>query len=121
MRHYTSDFSSIMGLRVSEHGPDARVVTVVGELDTVTAPELAAVLSDQLTAVRLVVDLDGVQFVSSAGLTVLFEAHELATRKDRVLRLVCQSPIVHRALAVTGLDQHFSFADTVSQALQDRP
>ncbi len=116
----TSDFSDIIGLRVSEPGPDARVVTVVGEVDTLTAPELATVLTEQLTAARLVVaDLDGVQFMGSAGLSVLFEAHELATRQHRVLRLVCHSRIVLRALQTADLHQHFTFADTVPDALRD--
>jgi anti-anti-sigma factor len=59
--------------------------------------------------------------MSSAGLSVLFEANELATRHDRVLRLVCHSRIAHRALATTGLDQPFAFADNVPDALQDSP
>lgn len=90
------DFSAeIMGLQVIEHGADARVVTVTGEVDSLTAPELAACLTAQLAgARRVVVDLDGVQFLGSAGLSVLFEANELATREDRDLRLVCHSRIV---------------------------
>ena len=32
--------SDILNLQVTEHGPDARVVTVVGEINAVTAPEL---------------------------------------------------------------------------------
>lgn len=34
--------SEILDLQVAEHGPDARVVTVEGEIDALTAPELAA-------------------------------------------------------------------------------
>lgn len=116
-----SDFPvDIMGLRVAEHGPDARVVTVVGEVDTLTAPELATFLSVQLAAARrVVIDLDGVRFLGSAGLSVLFEANELATREQRGLWLVCNSRIANRALDVTDLREHFTFADTVPEALQN--
>ena len=118
----SSDFADIMGVQVAHHGPDARVVTVVGEVDALTAPELAIVLSAQLAAVRiLVVDLDGVGFLGSAGLSVLFEAHELATRERRVLRLVCHSRIANRALEATELKEHFTFADNVTDALKDSP
>jgi len=82
LRTVASDFSAeIMGLQVVEHGSDARVVTVTGEIDSLTVPELAAFVTAQLAEARLVVvDLDGVQFLGSAGLAVLFEADELASR-----------------------------------------
>ncbi|HEY6425085.1 MAG TPA: hypothetical protein VIY28_17955 [Pseudonocardiaceae bacterium] len=37
--------ADILGLQVTEHGSDARVVTVVGEIDALTAPELATFLT----------------------------------------------------------------------------
>jgi anti-sigma B factor antagonist len=119
----SNDFSAeIMGLQVAEHGSDARVVTVTGEVDSLTAPELATFLTAQLTAVRLVVvDLDSVAFLGSAGLAVLFEANELAIQLDRGLRLVCHSRIVNRAMDVTELRRHFTFADTVADAVKDLP
>lgn len=110
--------TDVLALHVTEHGPDARVVTVTGEIDVVTAPQLAACVTRQLTvAQRVVVNLDGVRLLSSAGLSVLFEANELATQEDRELRIVCQSRTAHLALEVTGLHEHFIFADTVIDAL----
>ena len=118
-----SDYSAdIIGLQVAEHGSDARVVTVRGEVDTLTAPKLASFLSTQLSAARIVVvDLDGVEFLGSAGLSALFEANELAARERRALRLVCHSRIANRALEATELRDHFTFADTVPDALQNSP
>ncbi len=119
MTRVENDFpADIIGLRVAEHGPDARVVTVTGEVDTLTAPKLASLLSEQLSAARVVVvDLDGVEFLGSAGLSVLFEANELATRERRALRLVCHSRIANRAMEATELRDQFTFADTVPDAL----
>src|SRR5918998_6426053 len=115
-----SDFpADIIGLQVAEYGPDARVVTVTGEIDTLTAPRLASFLNMQLSAARVVVvDLDGVEFLGSAGLSALFEANELASREDRALRLVCHSRIANRALEATELREQFIFADTVPDALK---
>lgn len=123
MRIVTSDFpADIMELQVAEHGSDTRVVTVVGEVDALTAPELATFLTAQLATARLVVvDLDGVRFLGSAGLSVLFDANELAHREDRALRLVCNSRIANRALEATELKEHFDFAGTVPDALKDSP
>ena len=115
-------FTDVLDLHVTEHGTDARVVTVGGEIDTLTAPELAVFVIAQLVAVPLVVlDLDGVQFLGSAGLSVLVKANKLAAQQGRRLRLVCHSGMVNRALDVTGLRDQFTFADTVSAALQDSP
>jgi anti-anti-sigma factor len=94
------------------------VVTVVGQIDTPTALELATSLIAQMTAARVVVvDLDAVRFLGSAGLSALFEANELATQQDHALRLVCNSRIANWALAAAGLRDCFTFADSVPDAL----
>jgi anti-sigma B factor antagonist len=123
MRGVSSDFpADIVGLLVVEHGPDARVVTVTGEVDALTAPELASFLTAQLAVAQLVVvNLDGVRFLDSAGLSVLFEVNELATQQGRDMRLVCNSRTANLALEVTGLRERLSFADSVPDALNNLP
>ena len=110
----------LVGLQVTDHGPDARVVTVTGEMDALTAPMLAACLSAQFAVARLVVvDLDGLKFLASAGLRVLFEANELAIERGRHLRFVCNCPVANLALQTTGLRQHLIFFDNVADALSN--
>jgi anti-sigma B factor antagonist len=110
--------SDILSLEVAEHGPDVRVVTVAGEIDTLSAPELAAFLIAQLVvAPVVVVNLDGVRFMESSGLSALFEANRFASREDRALRLVCNSQTANWALKVTGLREQFTFADSVADAV----
>jgi anti-sigma B factor antagonist len=114
----SSDAPADIGLRVVEHRPEARVVTLVGDIDTPTALELANTFNTQLAVARIVVvDLDDVSFLGSAALSTLFEASELATRQHRAVRLVCNSPIANRALAAAGLREYFIFADSVPSAL----
>jgi anti-sigma B factor antagonist len=99
---------------VDEHGPDARVVTATGEIDALSAPELAAFLTAQLIAAPVgTMNLDGVRFLSSAGLRALFEVHEFAGREGLKLRLVCHSPTANWALETTALRKHFTFTDNV--------
>jgi anti-anti-sigma factor len=119
VRTVSSGFAvDIMGLQVTDYGPDARVVTVTGEVDVVTAPDLADCLTMQLAGSQIVVvDLDGVRFLGSAGVAVLFEANELATRQGRDLQLVSHSRTANQALKITGLVTCFTFADTVPDAL----
>ncbi|MDT7712278.1 MAG: anti-sigma factor antagonist [Pseudonocardiales bacterium] len=111
--------SDVLDLQVSEHGPYARVVTVGGEIDALTAPELGALLTAQLAVASLVVvDLERVRFLGSAGLSVLLAANELATRENRYLWLAFpRRGMANRALEVTGLGERFNVAETVAAAL----
>jgi anti-sigma B factor antagonist len=110
--------SDILSLEVTKYPSGARVVTVIGEIDGLTAPELNAFLTEQLVVGQaVVVNLDGVRFMGSAGLAVLFEAYQFALREDLDLRLVCNSQTVGWALDATGLREHFVIADTVPDAL----
>jgi anti-sigma B factor antagonist len=110
----------LVGLQVTDYGADARVVTVTGEVDALTAPTLAACLSAQLAVPQVVVvDLDGVKFLASAGLQVLFEANELAIERGCYLRFVCNCPLANLVLETTGLRQHLTFADDVADALSN--
>ena len=90
-------------------------VTVAGEVDTLGAPVLGGCL-DQLLArpdVRTVeLDLSGVTFLGSAGLTVLVRAHRTAEGTGRVLRVRCGTGrAVLRPLQITGLVDVLTLAD----------
>jgi anti-sigma B factor antagonist len=112
--------SDILELHLTGHGSNARVVTVTGEVNALTAPELAALLTAQLIVAPLVVvDLNGVRFLDAAGLSALVEANEFATREDRELRLVCNSQTATWALDASGIRERFTFADTVLDALNN--
>lgn len=116
----SSDISTVLGLRVTKHGSDFRVVTVVGQIDTPGGLELANFLIAQLDVARVViVDLDGVQLLGSAGLSALFEANELAAEQGRALPLVCHSRIANWVLEASGLWEYFTFADSVPDAVQE--
>lgn len=61
-------------------------VAVVGRLDTGTAPELEAELKASLDGVEsLVLDLGGLDYLSSAGLRVLLAAQKTMNRQGRML------------------------------------
>ena len=112
------EIGEVIRFDVVSHGPDARVVHVVGEIDTLTAPVLRAQLDEHLPIVPLLVlDLSDVTFLGSAGLAVLVAAKDSADARGHTLRLVCGSRIVTRALEATGLLTLFDVADGVPQAL----
>ena len=56
---------------------EATVIEVVGRLDTTSAPALEKAINEDIgDAKKLVLDLKGVQYISSAGLRVLLGAQK---------------------------------------------
>ena len=85
-------------------------VSAVGELDALTAPAFRSVLHTELQRrpPELVIDLSGIRFLDSAGLTVLVEAQNAAHDLDVALRLIATTRAVTCALTVTGLIDFFT-------------
>ncbi|MBC8093070.1 MAG: STAS domain-containing protein [Pseudonocardia sp.] len=99
------------------------LLTVSGEIDSLTAPRLDGALqrlSGEATAVQ-VVDLTGVVFLASSGLAVLIEAAHRAAAAERRLRLLVQGRPVLRALQITGTDRLFDLHTDRDAALLPHP
>ena len=60
---------------------DETTIEVVGRLDTITAPILETRINENLGGTQtLVLDLKGLEYISSAGLRVLLGAHKKMQR-----------------------------------------
>ena len=76
--------------------------TLEGRLDTVTAPEFDKELQESLDGVTdLTLDLEKLEYISSAGLRVLLSAQKTMT-KQGTMRLVHVTDTVMEILEVTG-------------------
>lgn len=100
------------------------VVVAVGEIDADTAPLLAdAVKStlDRAAGQPCVLDLTGVDFLNSAGLTALVDATRHGRARREPLRIVVDAnrPVI-RPIQVTGLDDVLALYHTVEEALNAR-
>lgn len=99
----------------------AVVITVEGEVDMVTAPQLRSVVLEQLAdgaGVELVVlALDGVSFLGTSGLAVLIEVREAAHARGVELRIASTTRRVLRPLTIAGLLPMFDVHDTLDAAL----
>ncbi len=106
-------FDDVITLSTATGEDGSVTVTVVGEVDTFTAPVLRSTLDTQLeqTPSELVIDLSGVEFLGSAGLAVLVETQKSARAKDVGLRLIATTRAVTRPLEVTGLIDLFTIVD----------
>ena len=96
------------------------VVSVSGEVDVYTAPQLRSALDEQISVgrTRLVVDMSEVGFVDSTGLGVLVGRLKLVRAHGGWLRLVCTDERTLRVFNITGLDKVFSIHETVDSALE---
>ncbi|MDA8370132.1 MAG: STAS domain-containing protein [Nocardiopsaceae bacterium] len=104
-----------MELKISRRShADYAVVTVRGEIDLYTAPQMHSALVDALGdgAQRLIVDMSRVEFCDSTGISVLLSAMKRAREKDGELELVAPKPAVMKILEVTGLDAVFTIQET---------
>jgi chromosome partitioning protein len=76
--------------------------TFIGRLDTVTAPELEAEISAILpTAESLVLDMEKLEYISSAGLRVILKTQKALTQKAG-LKLIHVSDDVREVFEITG-------------------
>ena len=61
-------------------------VTIVGRLDTTTAPELETALKESFEGVeKLVLDFAGLEYLSSAGLRVLLAAQKVMNKQGEMI------------------------------------
>ena len=96
----------------------ATVIHLVGELDLYNAPKVRAALLELCTEQpeRLIVDLSEVDFVDSTALGVLIEARTKLENRQAFL-LAAPGLETHRALTISGLDQHLAVHETIESAL----
>ena len=78
------------------------VLEVSGRLDTTTAPVLDKTISEDISAnTDLVLDLKGLEYISSAGLRVLLSAQKRMQKNGAMkLRNVCET--VQEVFELTG-------------------
>ena len=109
-----------MSLTVStvQHG-DVVVVTVAGELDMGTAPQLQDQITDLLDKgrSRLVFDLADLSFCDSTGLSVFVRAKNSCDEAGGVVRLAAPQRGVLRILQVSGLVEVLQTYPTVDEAV----
>jgi len=96
-----------------------QAVSVSGELDQSTAPELrtalAGVLGDESGGV--LVDLSDCAFIDSTGLSLLVETKRQLAEDTRRFGVCCPDADVRRLLELTGIDQAVGLFDTRDEAV----
>jgi len=109
----------------TERRAEAVVLLAEGEVDSYTAPMLRDRLAEAFTdaaaaRIPVVLDVSGVEFFASSGLSVLVEYHTLGADQGTPLRLVSPSGSVLRALRATMLNEVLELYFSLTEALAAR-
>ena len=96
------------------------VITVTGEVDALTAPQLSAAIGEATVGspTGVIVDLAEVDFLASAGLRVLIATHDLVAASAR-FGIVASGPATRRPITALGLDGILPLHRTLEEALAD--
>ncbi|MEO6082345.1 MAG: STAS domain-containing protein [Umezawaea sp.] len=106
----------------SEQVGGAEIVRVAGEVDICTAPRLNAALSAACESVQpkgaLVVDLTGVTYFGSFGLSAVVIAHHRCQERRGTFLVVADDQLVLRPLRTSGLDRVFTIVRSTDEAAE---
>lgn len=108
------DFS----VQVGELGSWA-LVQAHGDIDVATAPRLREQLIELVTdgRSRIILDLDGVDFLDSTGLGVIVGVLKRTRTHGGDLRLVCNTPRLRKVFELTALDRALPLSASAEEAV----
>ena len=98
-----------------ERSGDSALVTVRGEIDVASAPQLRTHLHELCTedTRTVVVDLREVTFLDSSALGVLVGALRRCRENESEFRLVINSPRLLKIFEITGLTTVFEISESL--------
>ena len=91
----------------SKKEKNTMTISVKGRIDTATAPEFEKAVKAAQDITELIIDMDGLEYISSAGLRVLLYAHKSMNGKG-TMKLVHVNESIMDILDITG------FADVMT-------
>ena len=94
------------------------IFTLQGRIDTRGAVDLDLALQEAVMAekYKMILDMSGVRYISSAGLRTLADVLTRNREHDGDLKLVALPAKVLRVLQIIGFDNFFSIYDTIKDA-----
>ena len=111
-----------MDLQIDDHeiDPETHVIDVAGQIDLYSAPEFKerTLRVIERGKRRIVVDLSGVTFMDSTGLSVLVGAFKRLRLMDGRLAIVATDDDIRRIFEITGLDRSFTLCRGREDALE---
>lgn len=99
----------------------AVVLQVAGRIDGETAPDLDKVCRQWISSVdrNMILDLSGVQYISSAGLSTILSAGKELDRNGGRLLIAGLTERLRQIFVFSGFDSLFPIFDTQETAMAD--
>lgn len=92
-------------MTVNKQQPDRKtlILDIEGSINALTAPELESILKSSLNDIeKLTINLEKVDYVSSAGLRILLTAHNVMEEKKASMVIKNINPNVEEIFDITG-------------------
>ena len=98
---------------------EVTVIKLTGSIDALTAPQITEFIQGQVAKghIKLVADMSGVDYTSSAGLRVLLGAIKETRAKSGDLRLTGVQPDVKKVLNLSGFTNILKMFDSLDVAV----
>ncbi|GAB4482945.1 MAG: hypothetical protein Kow00124_32110 [Anaerolineae bacterium] len=111
--------SDITSLLVEKRPSGLLVIRVSGDLDSLGTHMVEEDFNRAVAgqSARVLVDLSGVRFISSAGMAMLLVSGKTLRQNGGSLLLTGANARVMEVLAMTGINQMFDFYPTLAEAL----
>ena len=108
---------STLGIQV-RNGGSRWIVQLRGELELASASACRKALDALLYAgADILVDLRGLTFLDSMGLSALVHAHIVGAERGRRVSFIRGDDTVHRVFEITQMDARVEWADAVERVL----
>ena len=103
------------------HDNDVTVLQVKGEVDAYTARDLDKALRDLLGQgdLRIVLDLSGMTFISSAGIRAILYAHREVLQVGGEVKLAGPTDQVRRVFEIVGFSDLLRISDRIEESIRD--
>jgi anti-sigma B factor antagonist len=97
-----------------------RIIGISGRIDATTSKDVEAVLNASIDQdqSKIVIDLAGVEYISSVGLRVLLATLKKQRQKQGQLKLASLQPFVKEVFEVTGFTKLFSIHPNRDDAIK---
>ena len=107
-------------VRTAQLSPESYVVSIEGELDLHTTPDLEHAFGTILArgGRSVVIDLAGLEFIDSAALVALLQAQPRFRSRGGRFILVTEDRRILRTLEITGLDVRFDIEPRLGNAVE---
>lgn len=104
-----------------EKKDNINVVKIQGRLDASTAGQLEEALSEfnEEERARVLVDCEGLDYISSAGLRVLLASAKELKKQSGKISLSALNPNVKQVFEISGFTSIFPIYDSTDEALAD--